>query len=282
MTPFTLPQSLYGFDGIKEILFSGDNAILHKKLEKDLLDNEKLITAHSIVYVVNGKVSVTTFEGDEVSISNGEMLFMPRDSYLISDFRRNSKSMEVFLLFFDHEIVMKFIEGMQKNEAQKSTICQLEATENIQNYFQNISKMKFNNPQNQKLLELKILEFLHLVNEKQDFIETLQASEEGKQRRDIGLIMLEHYDKNMTIADFASLSGRSLSTFNREFKQKYQTTPKQWLIEKKINRAFELLQEGKSVTDSAFEVGYLNVSNFIKAYKSIYGETPKVMQKSLI
>ena len=281
LTLFTLPQSLYGFDGIKEILFSGENAILHKRLERDLLDKEKLIMAHSIVYVVNGKVSVTTFDGDEVSIGNGEILFMPRDSYLISDFIRNGKDMEVFLLFFDHEIVMKFIEGIEKDEGKKSTICQLEATENIKNYFENISKMKFDDPQNQKLLELKLLEFLHLVNEKQDFIETLQASEEGKQRRDIGLMMLEHYDKNMTIADFASLSGRSLSTFNREFKKRYKKSPKQWLIEKKMNRAFELLQEGKSVTESAFEVGYLNVSNFIKAYKSVYGETPKVMQKSI-
>ncbi len=278
----TLPQALYGFDGIKEILFSGENAILHKKLEKNLLDNEKLISSHSIVYVVNGKVSVSTFEGREVSISNDEMLFMPRDSYLISDFMKNNKNMEVFLLFFDHDIVMKFIEGIQKDEGQKSTICKLEATENIRNYFQNITKMKFENPQNKKLLELKLLEFLHLINEKQDFVQTLQSSEEGKQRRDIGSMMLEHYDKNMTIADFASLSGRSLSTFNREFKEKYHTTPKQWLIEKKMNRAFELLQEGKTVTESAFEVGYLNVSNFIKAYKSVYGETPKVMQKSII
>ena len=281
-TIFTLPQSLYGFDGIKEILFSGDNAILHKQLEQDLLNNEKLISAHSIVYVVNGKVSVTTYDGDEVTISNGEMLFMPRDSYVISDFMKNGKNMEVFLLFFDHDIVMKFLEGIEKVKGQKSTICKLEATENIKNYFQNISKMKFENPQNQKLLELKLLEFLHLINEKQDFVQTLQSSEEGKQRRDIGSMMLEHYDKNMTIADFASLSGRSLSTFNREFKEKYHTTPKQWLIKKKMNRAFKLLQEGKTVTESAFEVGYLNVSNFIKAYKSVYDETPKVMQKSLI
>jgi AraC-like DNA-binding protein len=281
MMPFTLPQGLYGFDGIKEILFSGDNAILHKQLEQDLLNNEKLISAHSIVYVVNGKVSVTTYDGDEVTISNGEILFMPRDSYVISDFMKNGKIMEVFLLFFDHDIVMKFIEGIEKFKGQKSTICKLEATENIKNYFQNITKMKFENPQNKKLLELKLLEFLHLINEKQDFVQTLQSSEEGKQRRDIGSMMLEHYDKNMTIADFASLSGRSLSTFNREFKEKYHTTPKQWLIEKKMNRAFELLQDGKTVTESAFEVGYLNVSNFIKAYKSVYDETPKVMQKSI-
>jgi len=35
MNLFTLPQGLYGFEGIKEILSCGDNAILHKKLKKD-------------------------------------------------------------------------------------------------------------------------------------------------------------------------------------------------------------------------------------------------------
>ena len=281
-TVFTLPQSLYGFKGIKEILSHQENAILYKKLDRDLVDNEKLITAHSVVYVIHGRVTVTTYDGDEVSIGNGEMLFMPRDSYLISDFVRNGRDMEVFLLFFDHDIVMRFIDDFQINSSSTSTICKLKVTKNIENYFENIAKMKFENSHNQKLLELKLLEFLYLIDEEQDFMQTLKVSEEGKQKRDIALLMLEHYDKNMTIADFASLSGRSLSTFNREFKQKYQTTPKQWLIEKKIKRAFELLQEGKTVTESAFEVGYLNVSNFIKAYKSVYRETPKVMQKSLL
>ena len=281
-TIFTLPQSLYGFNGIKEILCHQENAILYKKLDRDLVDNEKLITAHSVVYVIHGRVTVTTYDGDEVSIGNGEMLFMPRDSYLISDFVRNGREMEVFLLFFDHDIVMRFIDDFQIDSLATSTICKLKVTKNIENYFENIAKMKFENSHNQKLLELKLLEFLYLIDEEQDFMQTLKVSEEGKQKRDIALLMLEHYDKNMTIADFASLSGRSLSTFNREFKQKYQTTPKQWLIEKKMNRAFELLQEGKTVTESAFEVGYLNVSNFIKAYKSVYRETPKVMQKFLL
>jgi AraC-like DNA-binding protein len=281
MLPFTLPQSLYDYDGIKKILYHENSAILHKKLEQDLINQEKLISVHSIVYVVNGEVSVITYNGDEVAVKNGEMLFMPRDSYLISDYLCNGQNMEVFLLFFDHEIVMKFMDNFKKSENSKSIICKLEATANIQNYLQNIAKMEFANTHNPKLLELKLLEFLHLINEKQDFIQTLQASEEGKYKREIGSLMAEHYDKNLTIADFASLSGRTLSTFNREFKEKYNTTPKQWLIKKKMQRAFELLQEGKNVTDSAFEVGYLNVSNFIKAYKSVYGETPKVMQKSI-
>jgi AraC-like DNA-binding protein len=52
--------------------------------------------------------------------------------------------------------------------------------------------------------------------------------------------------------------------------------------EKKMHKALELLNQGESVTQTAFDVGYLNVSNFIKAYKFHYGQTPKNMQKIII
>jgi AraC-like DNA-binding protein len=40
------------------------------------------------------------------------------------------------------------------------------------------------------------------------------------------------------------------------------------------------MMAGSNVTNCAIEVGYSNVSNFIKAYKLFYGETPKVMAKT--
>ena len=90
-----------------------------------------------------------------------------------------------------------------------------------------------------------------------------------------------NYDKNFTVTDFANLSGRSLSTFNRDFKRKHGQTPKQWLIKKKMEKAKVLLSEGMNVTTCAIEIGYSNVSNFIKAYKLIHGETPnKTMRKN--
>lgn len=279
---YTLPQALYELDSIRKILSDDENCILYKNLDKNILDNEKVITSHSIVYVVSGKVSITTYDGNEINITNDEMLFMPRDSYVISDYLNNGKNMEVFLLFFGQDIVMEFLDRKIRRSTKQSTICKLEVTDNIRNYLLNIEKMQLDNPNNKALLKLKLLEFLHLIDDHENFKQTLEASEIGKQTRDIESFMLAHYDKNMTVADFASLSGRSLSTFNREFKKKHHTTPKQWLIEKKMHKAKELLEEGSTVTQSAFDVGYNNVSNFIKAYKSIYHETPKTMQKNLL
>ncbi|WP_075533562.1 helix-turn-helix domain-containing protein [Moritella viscosa] len=92
--------------------------------------------------------------------------------------------------------------------------------------------------------------------------------------------MLENYNKNLTVSDFANLSGRSLSTFNRDFKRKYGESPKQWLITKKMTKANSLLANGSNVTSCALEVGYSNVSHFIRAYKAIYGKTPKEIKNN--
>jgi len=91
--------------------------------------------------------------------------------------------------------------------------------------------------------------------------------------------MRDNYDKNLTVADFASLSGRSLSSFNRDFKRKYGKPPKQWLIENRMIKAAQLLENGSSVTNCALDVGYSNTSHFIKSYKSMHGKTPSEMKK---
>ncbi len=280
MKLYTFPQAFYNIDGVTILLHHENNCILHKKLHSDVEDADVLIVSHVIVFVVSGKVEISTDDGRHMVATNGEMLFMPRDSYMVSDYLRNGKDLEVFLLFFDHDIALSFLGSRVIPSQTSETLCKLEVSTNISYFFELLQKMKFSDKNNKELLTLKILEFLHLVmqDNKVQFVETLYASERDKQKRDITTLMLEHLNKNLTVNDYASLSGMSLSTFNRKFKEKYHTTPKSWLIEQKMHRAFKLLKEGNSVTQSAFDVGYLNVSNFIKAYKSVYGHTPKSMQ----
>lgn len=269
--------------GIRQILSFGNNCILHKTLKEDIIDAEALMASHAIVYMIEGNAQVNTYDGQEVYLSKGEMLFMPRDSYVISDYTSHDKDVEVYLLFFNHEIALTFLGTQPTIHSSKQTLCRLTTSANIRAYFTYIESLKIENRQDKHLLELKLLEFLHLIiqNDSVTFIETLQASEENKQKRNIIELMDKHYDKNLSIADYAALSGRSLSTFNRTFKQLYAQTPKQWLITKKLEKAKYLLESGMCVTDTAFDIGYQNVSHFIRAYKSVYKQTPKEMQQRL-
>ena len=284
MNLYTFPKALHNIEGVTVLLHHDNDCILHKKLHTDVENADVLIVSHVIVFVVNGRVEIATDDGKHMVATNGEMLFMPRDSYMVSDYVRNGQDLEVFLLFFNHEIALSFLGSNITQNQTSETICKLKTSQNISYFFESLQKMTFSDKDNKELLTLKILEFLHLVlqDNKVRFIETLYASERGKQKRDITTFMLEHLDQNLTVSDYASLLGMSLSTFNRKFKEKYHKTPKSWLIEQKMRKACNLLKEGNFVTKTAFELGYLNVSNFIKTYKSVYGQTPKSMQKNAI
>ena len=281
---FVLPHMLYSLPNIKKILTDEENAILYKELNENIINSEKLFISHSILYVINGKVRINTYEGKEIIVQNGEMVFMPRDSYIVSDYLNNHKDMQVILFFFNHDIALKFLSNKAKQlkistDTTITSICKLQVTKNMQHYLTNIQSMNFIQAQDKTMLELKLLEFLHLLHETDNdtFIQVLQASEYNKKKRDIEAIMLEHFDKNISIQDFANLTGRSLSSFNRDFKLKHKMTPKKWLLNKKMYKAKDMLKKGYNVTHCSSSAGYNNVSNFIKAYKSVHGTTPKKM-----
>jgi len=284
----TLPKSLYNHQDVKKVLYHNDSCILYKRLTENLLDQEKISTSHCFVLVIKGKVEVKTYDGECVASHENEMLFMPRDTYLISDLIKDQDCVEVFLVFFDHDIVVKFLGSKltqnKKPPTSTSTICKLKTSNKVLHYFNSLKEIYFDFENDRDILEHKILELLHLVylNNKNQIIDTLRSSENQKKKRNIETLMINNFDKNLTITAFANLSGRSISTFNRDFKRKYGKTPKQWLIKKKMEKAEELLLDGINVTNCAIEVGYSNISHFIKAYKLIYGKTPKTNQKSIL
>ena len=88
--------------------------------------------------------------------------------------------------------------------------------------------------------------------------------------------MKQYFLNNFTMKDYALLSGRSLSTFYRDFKLHTNMTPKQYLLNLKLEYAHNLLNKSdKSVSTISFEIGYENISHFIKAFKNKYNITPE-------
>ena len=159
----TLPKALYSHQGVKKILYDNDSCILYKRLTESLLEQEKISTSHCVVFVAKGKVEVKTHAGECVTSHENEMLFMPRDTYLISDLVKGQDIIEVFLVFFDHEIVVKFL-GLKMKPREKpsvttSSICKLKVNKQVIHYFDSLKDIYFDLENDKDILELKILEF---------------------------------------------------------------------------------------------------------------------------
>lgn len=272
---YILPKAMYDLDIIKIILANGNNSILFKRLDKSILNMEKIIVSHAILYIKSGRVEIETFDYEKLTAKEGEMLFLPRDSYLMSDYTKDDQEMEVYLFFFDHTLTLEFLQNApNKENTSQENILKLKLSNNILNYIAALQDMSYKNINNYQLLKIKIFELLHLISEVNgEFIDILQKQESGK--TDIETYMLKHFNKNLDVSDWASLSGYSLSTFNRKFKKKHNMSPKKWITQRKMELASESLKKGVSVSECAMDFGYSNTSNFIKAFKEIYKTTPK-------
>ena len=96
---------------------------------------------------------------------------------------------------------------------------------------------------------------------------------------DIEACMMQNFKFNLKLEEFATLCGRSPSAFKRDFKQQLQTTPFQWLKQKRLEYAKSLLLASDlNVTQICYESGFMNVSHFIHAFKNAFEVTPNQLR----
>lgn len=75
-------------------------------------------------------------------------------------------------------------------------------------------------------------------------------------------------------SNLARKCGVSLRTLERYFLQELGKTPKAWLLEKRQQRAFEMLREGRSIKETATYLGYKYPTHFARAFKNFWGSYP--------
>ena len=91
-----------------------------------------------------------------------------------------------------------------------------------------------------------------------------------------------HFDKELNLDFLSSVCFTSKFHLLRLFKRYYGQTPKQYLIDKRIEHAKKLLKEGNTITNTCFEVGFDNLSSFSTLFKTRVGLKPTEFQKRAI
>ena len=135
----------------------------------------------------------------------------------------------------------------------------------------------FNDPSqvNPGLLRLKVMELLYNVMDcsKNIFRQMLQLRQPVK--TDIHRVVEENYTSPISLDELAYLSGRSLSSFKREFQDIYGESPARWIREKRLSKAHEMLRSSSlSVADVAYSLGFENPTHFSRIFKQQYGYAP--------
>ena len=277
-----IPQRLFEDTRVTTIMRDGNVCILSKELKEPLVNREGYISNHVVSILFSGEQHIKTYDNELIKVKPKEVLFIPRGMYYVSDLIPEEGSFKSILFYFDDQLIQEFLANTRVTEVNKE-----ETPDHLKfglvpaiNVFAEslINIYQSNQLRSKNFLNLKILELLYLLNgltQEQDFANFLFKLTLPK-KRNIKAFMDSNFDKPLKIEDYAYLTGRSLSTFRRDFKSYFDTTPQKWLKDKRMEKAMNLLNEKeRSVTDLAYEVGYENISYFIKEFKVKYGVSPK-------
>jgi AraC-like DNA-binding protein len=88
-----------------------------------------------------------------------------------------------------------------------------------------------------------------------------------------------NFEKEINLTLLANIGFASKFHLLRLFKKFYGQTPKQYLIDKRIEQAKQLLKNGINVTETCFDIGFDSPSSFSTLFKSRVGLTPMEFQK---
>ena len=87
--------------------------------------------------------------------------------------------------------------------------------------------------------------------------------------------MDEHYHEPITLEQISQKAFLSRFHFHRLFSQVYRKTPHQYLTQRRMEKAKDLLEENKTVTDVCNEVGFESLGSFSVLFKKEIGFAPQ-------
>lgn len=126
---------------------------------------------------------------------------------------------------------------------------------------------------------LKIREAVSILRTIRPDIDPVLSDFAAPGKIDLACYMEQHYRYNLPLERFSYLTGRSLSTFNRDFRKLFHTTPQRWLMQKRLSLAHYQLQEKKMrPVDVYLEVGFEDLSHFSFAFRKQFGYAPSELQ----
>lgn len=132
-----------------------------------------------------------------------------------------------------------------------------------------------NEPLPEPIASLKIEEAITSLRTIDPTIDHVLANFDEPGKLSLVDFMEQNYMFNLSMDKFGYLTGRSLTTFKRDFKKTFQTTPQKWLMEKRLELAHYQIREKKRKPSEVYlEVGFENLSHFGYVFRKRFGYAP--------
>jgi AraC-like DNA-binding protein len=256
--------------------------VVYSCVSKRMVEGELFIRQHVLDYIISGSSEVY-FGGRSHLFKAGDFRFAVKNR--LSKFVKQPPPGDEYRsisIGIDHDTLLELKDQFKPGIAagrQYDNVFMLKPNPLFKNYIDSLLPyLDHSQHMDIGLVKLKVKEavlvFLAANPELKDLL--FDFSEPGK--IDLQAYMDEHYQYNGDLQHFAYLTGRSLSTFKRDFEKIYHQTPNRWLLQKRLEDAHYLLKQKKLKSSEVYlEVGFKDYSHFFVAFKKLFGISPSMV-----
>lgn len=247
------------------------------------------ISQNALVYVAAGKLKVL-IDGETVALYGpGECVFVRKD-HRMTLINEPAEGVDYHLsvfLYFHRQTLFDYYKTLHKwdlpedVERSKKSYISIPRSSLLTSLFESFKPYWEKGEVPEKhWLRIKVLEAIRLLLLLDKSIYASLFDFTSQWRLDIMDFMEQNYKYDLSVADLANYTGRSVATFKRDFRRLSDLTPRNWIISRRLREAHHLLLiTDWSVYKVMDHVGFKNFSHFSRRYREYFGETPSETHK---
>lgn len=245
---------------------------------------EEMVSEHMLVYLCSGEMDLIAPD-KKYHLKKGDAYFVKRN-HLVRKIKKPSKNGEPFKGLFlqlkmpflkkmlsEHRIIVPLVSNPT---TAKSTYVMLKKHPFLNGLFTSLEQY-FDAQQypSKELMEAKLQEAVFTLLQLRPDLGQVLFDFTEPWKINLEEFMNQNYKCDLTLEEFAHYTGRSLSTFKKDFAQIFDLTPSRWIVKRRLEEAKYLMEKlGKKPSDVYLEVGFKNLSHFSTAFKKEFGISP--------
>ncbi|PSL32181.1 helix-turn-helix domain-containing protein [Chitinophaga ginsengisoli] len=252
--------------------------ILVNNYDKELLENEAFVTDHIFSYIVAGFHEV--WSGNHLyTFKAGDYRLFKRNQLTKSAKRAGQQGFKSIAVHIDQGTLKEMATSSRGAIHQiyiGKDIELLKPNGYLESYIDSLTPyLGATGKYNEEIIALKTKELTLILLQTNPLLRGALFDFNDPGKIDLIAFMNAHYRYNVGLDRMAFLSGRSLSTFKRDFKRAFNATAGRWLTQKRLEEAHYLIhQKGKTASEIYLDLGFEDLSHFSFAYKKAFGNAP--------
>lgn len=238
------------------------------------------------MYMLEGQINYKT-ELQSLSVPVNEAVLLKCGNYF-SQMTNNTRNKinQIVIVHFHPDILKKIYDTdlpniFLKPATQSNIEIDLTQINNdflIQKYIEGLL-FYFDNPTliNEDVLVIKLKEIILLLCQTKNasIIQQILSQLFSPTSFNFKQVIESYFYQHITLEELAQMTNLSLSSFKREFRKIYNDTPANYIRNKKLEKASELLLiSDERITDIAFDCGFNDLANFSTLFHEKFNQSP--------